>query len=282
MKLIIFCVGLIMFAYCCGYHKNPNIKELIKNILESKQTFTQSHVKPAKVVDIKVDVLSTYVLNGNQKKCVDCSEILRNIPRTQNHDGVYTIYPDHLNAKEVYCDMTTDGGGWTVIQKRVDGSTDFYRTWREYKEGFGNAHHNYWIGNDVIHQLTKIKPQKLRVDLQKFSGVKGHGKYSSFAISDENDKYKLTVSGFNGGKIGNSLDGVHNGMKFTTKDQDNDLRKNGNCAHQYFGGWWYNNGYNSNLNGKYAKSAVSGVMYNTWGGFNHLTALKSTQMMIRP
>lgn len=83
--------------------------------------------------------------------------------------------------------------------------------------------------------------------------------------------------------LGNNLDGYHNGMKFTTKDQDNDLRKNGNCAHQYFGGWWYNGGYNSNLNGKYAKSALSGVMYNTWAGFtNGLTALKSTQMMIRP
>uniref|UniRef100_K1PLI4 Angiopoietin-4 n=1 Tax=Magallana gigas TaxID=29159 RepID=K1PLI4_MAGGI len=94
--------------------------------------------------------------------------------------------------------MTTEGGGWTVIQKRKDGSTDFYRTWKEYKEGFGTPSRNYWIGNDVIHQLTKTSPQKLRFVLQRYSGEKGQAEYSKFAVGDENSKYKLTVSGYSG------------------------------------------------------------------------------------
>ncbi|XP_062602963.1 ficolin-1-like [Saccostrea cucullata] len=139
--------------------------------------------------------------------------------------------------------MTTEGGGWTVIQKRQDGSTNFYRTWNEYKAGFGDPSKNYWIGNDALHLLTKNRKHELRLDLQRFNGQKGYAKYSSFAVGDEGSKYKLSVSGHSG--IGDSLI-QHNRMKFTTKDQDND-RNSSNCAVIYKGGWWYNNCYHSNI-----------------------------------
>lgn len=50
--------------------------------------------------------------------------------------------------------MVTKGGGWTVIQKRFDGSEDFFREWRDYKFGFGNLHREFWIGLENIYQLT--------------------------------------------------------------------------------------------------------------------------------
>ncbi|XP_062599846.1 ryncolin-1-like [Saccostrea cucullata] len=96
----------------------------------------------------------------------------------------------------VYCDMKTDGGGGHLtFQKRQDGDLDFYRTWNEYKEGFGNASKNYWLGNDAIYELTKNKDQELRVELQRFNGEKAYAQYSTFYLRDEDNKYKL-VSGY--------------------------------------------------------------------------------------
>ncbi|XP_022340181.2 ficolin-1-like [Crassostrea virginica] len=87
--------------------------------------------------------------------------------------------------KLVYCDMTTDGGGWTVIQRRMDGSGDFDRKWKSYKEGFGNVHGEYWLGNEAMHLLTTKTSQELRVDMEKFTGEKAYAKYSTFLVGSE-------------------------------------------------------------------------------------------------
>lgn len=39
-----------------------------------------------------------------------------------------------LLCLQAFCDMETEGGGWTVIQKRFEGRVDFHRTWQEYKK----------------------------------------------------------------------------------------------------------------------------------------------------
>ncbi|XP_061176955.1 fibrinogen C domain-containing protein 1-B-like [Saccostrea echinata] len=208
----------------------------------------------------------------------DCSDIVKRDPSKKEKDGVYVIYAD--TRREVFCDMTTDKGGWTVIQKRQDGDVDFYRTWREYKDGFGNATKNYWIGNDAIYELTKNKDQELRVELQSFDGAEAHALYSSFYVGNESSKYTLTLSGYSG-TAGNSL-GYHNGMKFTTKDQDNDNKISVNCAVGFHGAWWYNACTSSNLNGKYAQSTVTSYQCPYWFSWtNGYIALKRTVMMIR-
>ncbi|XP_062606034.1 ficolin-1-like [Saccostrea cucullata] len=90
--------------------------------------------------------------------------------------------------------MTTDGGGWTVIQNKFDGTTNFYRDWNDYKTGFGNISREFWLGNDIIHALTKNDDQELRIEMTKFSGSKVYAKYSKFSIGDESKKYKLSIS----------------------------------------------------------------------------------------
>ena len=174
--------------------------------------------------------------------------------------------------------METDGGGWTVFQRRKDGSVDFNREWIDYERGFGNLSGDYWLGLAPLHHLLQLSgANDLRIDLKDYSGNSAYAKYSSFNVGDSNSKYTLSVGGYSGTAgdaivaSGNS-DGNVNGMKFSTKDQDND--KNGrNCAANYGGGggWWFNSCHRTFLNGLYLSgSGSSHIHWYTWKGRSSL------------
>ena len=116
-------------------------------------------------------------------------------------NGVYLVYPDlHDNeeAIQVLCDMTTEGGGWTVFQRRMDGSVDFYIDWESYRTGFGNLNSEFWLGNDNIHRLTANANMMLRVDLEDYDGVRKYAEYTTFSVADASDNYRLAIDGFRG------------------------------------------------------------------------------------
>ena len=113
-------------------------------------------------------------------------------------DGVYTIDPDGLGSFQVRCDMTTNGSGWTVFQRRQDGSEDFYRGWLDYKAGFGDLNGEFWLGLDKIHRLTKSGQNVLRVNLMDFSNAVRYAEYGTFSVADESDKYRLNISSYTG------------------------------------------------------------------------------------
>ena len=201
----------------------------------------------------------------------DCQSLL-----TAGHkrSGEYTIWINGVTPTVVYCDMVTEGGGWTVFQKRVDGSTNFYRGWDEYKSGFGNRSNNFWLGLDAIHALSK-NSASLRIDMTEASGSKYYARYLNFKVNSESNKYRLDVSGY----TGNAGDAFsrHNGHAFTTKDSDNDIQGQLNCAIYYKGAWWYADCYDSNLNGLYSGTQF----WNQYIGWLGLQALTFVEMKIR-
>ncbi|KAL9967648.1 hypothetical protein ACROYT_G025925 [Oculina patagonica] len=210
------------------------------------------------------------------KPGTDCSDLLKS-GHTQS--GLYSVNPDGRGHFTVYCDMRTDGGGWTVFQRRQDGSVDFYRGWNDYKAGFGHLTAEFWLGNDKIHRLTASRPSSLRVELEDWNGGKAYAKYGTFNIGDEQAQYRLEVGSYSG-TAGDSL-AYHNNMAFSTKDRDND-RWNKHCAATHNkGAWWYDNCHYSNLNGQYLgdNNDWRGV---GWRHFRSSLSLKFTEMKMRP
>ena len=192
---------------------------------------------------------------------------------------VYTIQPDDQPAFRAYCDMETDGGGWTVFQRRMDGSVDFNQYWTDYQQGFGNFSGEFWLGLDKIHRLTSSATE-LRVDMRDFEGNSAYAQYTCFSVGVSASKYVLSVSGYNG-TAGDSL-AYHSGQNFSTRDHDNDAAV-ANCAQWFNGGWWYRACHNSNLNGIYYggshSSYAEGVYWYTWMG--HYYSLKFSEMKLR-
>ena len=105
--------------------------------------------------------------------------------------------------------MTTDGGGWNVFQRRLDGSVDFFLDWANYKKGFGYLNGEFWLGNDNLHRLTAADDLALRVDLEDFDGNITYAEYTTFKVADEGDKYRLLIGGYNvNGTAGDSMTGL--------------------------------------------------------------------------
>ena len=166
-----------------------------------------------------------------------------------------------------------------LVQQNVDGSDFFNRSWAEFKVGFKDTTGNYWLGNDLLHQLTTSGPYKLRIDLQTRNGSWYYAEYSWFVVSSEAFNYTIQVSGYSG-NAGDAL-WYHNGMMFTTYDRDNDQNIN-NCAVRHGGGFWYNDCVYCGVNVARARSQQHFRWVGRVGTRNdaHILPLQSTRMWL--
>ncbi|KAM8712150.1 hypothetical protein ACLKA7_012643 [Drosophila subpalustris] len=199
-------------------------------------------------------------------------------------DSVVKIQLNGGEPFNVYCDVSTAGTGWLVIQRRVDANINFFRNWSAYQKGFGDLEAGYFIGLNALHNLTTSQPHELYVYLEDFTGQSRFAKYDSFAIGNESNLYGLNVLGNYSGNAGDGLR-YQQYMKFSTYDRDNDNSIN-NCAAQFSGAWWYNSCMYSNLNGEYLGGEYGpelsgrGNCWVPWQGIDY--AYKTVKMMIKP
>ncbi|XP_063073587.1 fibroleukin-like [Engraulis encrasicolus] len=224
----------------------------------------------------------------------------------RRQDGVYRVSPDPRlgGAVPVWCDMASLGGGWTVIQRRANGTENFNRSWADYKKGFGELGGDLWLGLELVHWLTRGRDMVLRIELQDSRGRREYAKYEQFYVAGEQLRYKLSVGGYSGtagdalasGEGGSGSGSFrHDQMFFSTADQDNDAYTKGSCAAYYGSGWWFNACMAANLNGRHYRQRYrgvrNGIFWSTWPNVTgtheppltgYRDAFRYAKMMIRP
>ncbi|KAG1969594.1 angiopoietin-related protein [Pimephales promelas] len=213
----------------------------------------------------------------------DCHELFL---RGETSSGLYTIQPTDSPPFEVFCEMTPEGG-WTVIQRRQDGSVDFDQLWQAYQAGFGSLNGEFWLGLEKIHSVSKSGNYILKVQFSDWRDEIQSINYP-FHLNGEESNYSLRILERHAGNLESSLSTETSGVPFSTRDKDNDQKNDLNCAKQLSGGWWFSNCGRSNLNGRYFVTPApkqrhqrkQGVFWKTWRGRYY--PLKTTTMMIAP
>ncbi|KAI9534845.1 hypothetical protein NQZ68_010231 [Dissostichus eleginoides] len=206
----------------------------------------------------------------------DCAEILLNGETTS---GLYTISVGGEESQpiQVYCDMTTDGGGWMIFLRRQNGKLEFFRNWKNYTAGFGNMRDEFWLGLSNLHKITNSGHYELRVDMRD-EGESAYAQYDKFTIAEPRTRYKVYLGAYSG-TAGDSMT-YHQGRPFSTYDNDNDIAVT-NCALSYKGAFWYKNCHRVNLMGKYGDLSHSkGINWFHWKGHEH--SIEFAEMKIRP
>lgn len=272
---VVICVGYCHADLNCqsvNYHTKNDLCEL-NNV--SRVKYPDNFVTHHNSVYFDADAETALITEHSDSSFYNSHKTVCNV------SGIAIIHPAGFSdGLQVYCHMDDDSKGWIVIQRRQDGSVDFYRDWTDYRVGFGNLSGEFWLGNDNLRSLTESTgPWRLRVEIEGWDNETFWADFGVFQISGEN--FTLLVDLYNSNStIGNSLS-KHSRMMFSTKDRDNDKKEDGNCAQIFKGGWWYTKCYESNLNGKYFPEGrhTDGIVWRSWKDY---ISIKKCTMKICP
>ncbi|WAR29980.1 FGL1-like protein [Mya arenaria] len=242
--------ALVILATC----EEDRLRKLEGQMIEMKAF--QSYVMAFTVPGV-TGLHGPIVTRAAEVDKADCSDVLK--LGLSRGSGVYKITPWNTHKEvEVYCDMDTEGGGWTVFQRRYDGSVAFNRSFVDYERGFGSLDGEFWTGLGLLYTLTSRANMTLRIDMSLPDGTTGFDEYSGFYISPP-DRYNFNVDRrMNSERMTNSYLLSDNSSRwdinhqpFSTYDRDVDNWFGNNCALRHGGGWWFNECMTNNLNGPY-------------------------------
>jgi len=229
---------------------------------------------PSEITTLPMETTQTINYKGNS-----CREIKASNPSAPS--GIYTINT-HYGDLDVFCQNDVDGGGWTLLQRRFDGSVSFQRNMEAYAFGFGSLDSEFWLGLEHVHRLTQFGNHEFRVDIENYNGTKGYAKYSGFNIASLDDKYRLSLN--SSSYTGDAGDGmsIHIGMPFSTMDENNDGY---DCSNEFGkNGNWFQSCFvdGQNLNGVFGFEDyydVQCMYWDQWEDEEHY--IKTSRMMFR-
>ncbi|XP_042211981.1 ficolin-2-like [Homarus americanus] len=220
--------------------------------LEEKEAALTELLEKLRRGDTSVDIYGTthYIMpwlktstcspSANRLRAHDCADHLLH---GHKQSGVYEIFPFKCKCDKgvkVWCDMETEGGGWTAFLVRQNLTENFERNWQEYAVGFGEASQEYYMGNDNLHAMTSSRLYTMRTVFRSANGLTRWGQWGLFSVASGDERYKLTIGKFLPQSQTADCMAHSNARQFSTIDFDNDGKNGKKCSLNH-GAWWYNN-----------------------------------------
>nr|XP_033806062.1 angiopoietin-related protein 5 isoform X2 [Geotrypetes seraphini]XP_033806063.1 angiopoietin-related protein 5 isoform X2 [Geotrypetes seraphini] len=277
-------------------------KKMLKNMLEDQQRSLDYLSNQVSELMSHVLILNAEVMKKQmnpiphrptQTHGYDCTDIIDTVGSiSETPTGLYVIQPEGTKYSfEVFCDMDYRGGGWTVIQRRIDGLIDFQQLWFDYVNGFGDLSGEHWLGLKNIFDIVNQKSTSfmLHVALESEEGNSAYAVYDNFWLEDETQLFKMHVGRYSG-TAGDAFRGYRkednqNAMLFSTSDSDNDGLAAESCSGMNNKtGWWFNQCGLANLNGPHLvtrKGVQCKIHWDTWTENEKIVKIKTASMKIR-